>query len=236
MVVLPDIPEVRLLVEDLAHGRSFGPLSADGMRALTSIVAAGLARAADHDRARRRAVAQSPVAVIANTEAHAVLAPLLTSAGLVRTTTEHPVATLVVGDSEVARATLDPLVREGVPHLLVTRAPEGMTVGPFVVPGRTACVRCVDAHRGEDDPRRALVVEQVATSPPIVEQRADAALRSIALGWAVRDLVTFLEGGRPATWSATVQVGPELELTPQVWLRHHHCGCCWGDGLMAAAG
>ena len=234
MAVLPDCPEVRLLVDDLARGRACATLSADGLRALTRIVAAGLAEPAGHERARRRQLARTPIAVLASSAAETALAPLLSSAGLVRTTTQVRAAALVVAEAEVARGTLDPLLRDSVPHLVVARSPTGFTVGPFVVPGTTACLRCVDAHRGEVDPRRALVVEQVATLPPLVEDHTDAPLRSIALGWAVRDLVTFLEGGRPATWSATVRIDPDLAPTPSYWFRHPHCGCSWGDGLAAA--
>jgi hypothetical protein len=234
--VLPDTPEVRLLVDDLARGRPPGQLSADGRRALTRIVAAGLAHPVDEERDRARSLAQSPVAIVANRENGAALTTLLSDSGLVPTTATDPAAALVVTDTEVSRSALDPLVRDGVPHLVMSGSPTGITVGPFVVPGATACLRCVDAHRGDGDPRRALVVEQVATTPPLVGDRPDPALRSIALGWAVRDLVTFLVGGRPATWSATVRLSADLAPTPQPWLRHPHCGCSWADGLTAAAG
>ena len=108
-----------------------------------------------------------------------------------------------------------------------------MTLGPFVVPGATACLRCVDAHRGEADPRRGLVLEQAASLPALTRDRVDPALHALALAWAARDVVTFVEGGRPATWSATVRVDAGLRLAPQEWLRHSHCGCSWGDQLAA---
>ena len=236
MVVLPDVPEVRLLVDDLARGRFSGPLSSQAQGALTRILAAGLAQPVDADRVRRRTLAQLPVTVRASPETAAVLSPLLSGAGVVPSTTAEPVAVLVAADTEVARSSLDPLVRDGVPHLVVSTTAAEPTVGPFVAPGLTACLRCIDAHRAEGDPRRPLVVEQVASRPPLVAAAPDPGLRSIALGWAVRDLVTFLEGRRPATWSATVRVGTDLVLAPQHWLRHPHCGCCWGEGLSAAAG
>jgi hypothetical protein len=238
MVVLPDRPEVRRLVDDLARGRPTERLSAVATGALSRIVAAGLAHPVDGHRGRGRADAQALVAVEAGPETAAALTSLLAGAGLVQTTTRERTASLVlvVADTEVARARLDPLVREGVPHLVVSDSPVGLTVGPFVVPGTTACLRCVDAHRGEADPRRALVVEQVASLPPLVAARPDSALRSIALGWAVRDLVTFVKGGLPTTWSATVLIDPDLAPTPRRWLRHPHCGCAWGDGLGVVAG
>jgi hypothetical protein len=98
------------------------------------------------------------------------------------------------------------------------------------VPDRTACVRCVDAHRGELDPRRPLVVEQVADLPPLTAPRLDPALRLLALAWAVRDLAQAAQGLRPASWSATVRFEPDQ---PRVtaYARHPHCGCTWSDQL-----
>lgn len=231
LVVLPDHPDVRVLVDDLVRGQPCGRLSEVAMRALSRIVASGLARPAGHEHERRRRLASLPVEVVASTETSAALAPLLSGAGLVPATSQHRVAALVVADAEVSRGALDPLVRDGVPHLVVTGSSATPVVGPFVVPGTTACVRCVDAHRGEHDPRRALVVEQLASVPPLTSGHADVLLRSIALAWAVRDVVTFLEGGRPSTWSATVRVDADLAPAPRVWLRHPHCGCSWAEGL-----
>ena len=231
VVVLPDHPDVRVLVDHLTLGRPCGRLSEVGMRALTKIVAGGLALPTEHEQVRKHRLASRPVEVVASTETSAALAPLLSGAGLRPATSRDRVAALVVADGEVARGALDPLVRDGVAHLVVTGSSATPVVGPFVVPGTTACVRCIDAHRGEDDPRRALVLEQVASLPLLVAGRADVLLRSIALAWAVRDLVTFLEGGRPSTWSATVRIDAGLAPAPRVWLRHPHCGCCWAEGL-----
>ena len=111
-------------------------------------------------------------------------------------------------------ARLDPLVRDEVPHLLVRDHGHEVVVGPFVAPGRTACLRCVDCHLGELDPRRGLAVEQAATQQPLVAPPVDATLRAVALSLAVRDLVTFVEGDQPATWSATITVGRPLDLAP----------------------
>ncbi len=65
---------------------------------------------------------------------------------------------------------------------------------PFVQPGVTACLRCLDAHEVALDPRRPLLVEQLARLPaaPI-----DPAVLALAQTWAARDLATYLGGGRP---------------------------------------
>jgi len=143
-------------------------------------------------------------------------------------------AALVVTDSEPAREDLDTPLRTGEPHLLLATIEGRVRLGPFVVPGRTACLRCVDAHLEELDYRRSLVVRQYAdaeTADADVPVPDDPALMTMALAWAARDLVAFVDGDRPSTWSATVAVEAGLGLHRQDWQRHPHCGCCWGDLL-----
>ena len=138
---------------------------------------------------------------------------------------------LLVARSEPDRALTDAWMRADRPHLLVTLVDGVVRVGPFVVPGRTACVRCVDAHHTEVDPRRSLVLQQYAEAgrprvgfpDPVPHDLLD-----LALAWAVRDLVGWIDGRRPRSWSATLQVDPGLELPVTPWPVHPGCGCSWG--------
>jgi hypothetical protein len=140
-------------------------------------------------------------------------------------------AVLVAGHAEPAHARLDELFRLGLPHLVLAVAGDAVTLGPFVAPDLTACRRCVDAHRAEQDPRRAVVAEQYAAADGT--EPCDPALLALGVAWAARDLVTFLEGDRPATWSATVRITPDLAVARRRWTRHPHCGCAWQAGLAA---
>ena len=255
-VVAPDEPDVRRVVDDLGRGRPPEPQTPAGHRFLADLAAQDLvvgaadlgdALATAQDRsavaaafaqfgtdAPRRLAARSAarIDVDASEELRRSVARLLRASG-----TGHArgaadaTALLVVRGGELRRGTLDPVVRAGLPHLVVIGGPAGVTLGPFVVPGLTACLRCVDAHRGETDPRRATVVEQCAQAAPRsgAEPR-DPALLEMALAWAVRDLVSFVDGDQPATWSTSVELGPGLEVVPRQWPRHPHCGCSWGEG------
>jgi hypothetical protein len=95
-----------------------------------------------------------------------------------------------------------------------------------VVPGSTACLRCVDAHESQADPRLPLLLEQAADAdhapPPL-----DPLVVTMALTWAVRDLARYAEGDEPSTWSATVDIGASGPPTLTRWLRHPDCGCAW---------
>ena len=140
---------------------------------------------------------------------------------------------VLVGVGEPQREDLDEWTRERTPYLVV-RMTEGRAVlGPFVGPGRSACLRCVDAHRTDADRSWPLLVRQYAAAA--ARDRSDGApepvdplLASIALAWAARDLATYVDGGRPSTWSATITVAPDLsELETRAWLRHPACCCTW---------
>ncbi len=213
-VVVPDRPGVRRLLGALASGRAALPETDTEHRALLALAEAGML--SEPPRRPRHTVA-----VHAPGDAGDEAVRVLRSAGC--EVGAGPVA-LVLSPGELVRADADTQLRDGRPHLLMAGGVHGWTLGPFVVPGASACLRCVDAHRGEQDPRRALVVEQLAGLPAAPD---DPALASLAVAWAVRDLLTHLDGGQPSTWSATIEISPDLRPHRQVWSRHPHCGCSW---------
>jgi bacteriocin biosynthesis cyclodehydratase domain-containing protein len=145
----------------------------------------------------------------------------------------HPDCGALVGVGEPDRELVDEWTRAGTPYLLVRLTEGRAVVGPFVVPGRTACLRCIDAHHTDADPAWPLLVRQYAAAAS--HDRADGApepvdplLAALALAWAARDLTSYVDGHRPSTWSATVTLHPRLdELETRTWLRHPACSCTW---------
>ena len=141
---------------------------------------------------------------------------------------------VLVGVGEPSRDLLDGWLREAVPHLVVRLVEGRAVIGPFVVPGRTACLRCIDAYLAENDPAWPLLVEQYARACRAdradgIPEPVDAALAAVAVGWAVRDLESYAEGGRPSSWSTTTTLDAELSgITTRSWPTHPHCGCGWG--------
>jgi bacteriocin biosynthesis cyclodehydratase domain-containing protein len=148
--------------------------------------------------------------------------------------TTPPDCGVLVGVGEPDRDLLDDWTRRGTPYLLVRLTEGRAVVGPFVLPGTTACLRCVDAHHTDLDPAWPLLVRQYASAA--AHDRADGApepvdplLATLALAWAARDLASYVDGGLPSTWSSTVTLHPRLSrLETRAWLRHPACGCCWG--------
>lgn len=143
---------------------------------------------------------------------------------------------LVLATGEPDRDLLDPLVRAGTPHLVVRLVDGGAVLGPFVSPGATACLRCIDAHRSLEDPDHVPVTARYVQASRRARRDGvpdvdDPALALAALAWAVRDVSAHLSGREPSTWSRTLLLGPEpARRQEQSWLRHPDCGCCWpGD-------
>jgi hypothetical protein len=135
---------------------------------------------------------------------------------------------LVATLGEPRRRLADSLVRDDISHLWVAVLPFEVRLGPFVTPGRTPCLRCIDAHLGDIDPRRATVLHQLEERPVAPLTDPDPCLVQLGLAWAARDLARAHEGRRPALRSATVTVTRDLDVTHRDWLRHAHCGCAWG--------
>jgi hypothetical protein len=231
-LVVPDQPDVRRLLADLAADRPTSPETPAAHRALRSLLAADMLVDPAAVAAALRARSSAGVSVEASGPSAVDATRLLRAAGCPLASPDDASVALVLTDGEPRRDVVDAHVRHSRPHLLVAATPYGYTLGPFVVPGVTACLRCVDAHRGTHDPRRAVVVEQLAGRDAGLR---DPVLAAVATAWAVRDVVSFVDGGQPSTWSATVELGPGLQPTRHEWLRHPHCGCSW-PGLIGTVG
>lgn len=253
-VTLPDLPAAHALLADLGQGRRpdlSSPVvrhwardlaerrlvvDREQVRALMgsglprSAVAAALAQAGPGAADRLSGRTAARIGLDAPEPWRTQAATLLAEAGLVvAERSAPPTAQLVVTPGgEIPRRWLDAWMRSGLPHLVVTNVAGRVRLGPFVAPGLTACLRCLDAHGSDRDPGHGLVVEQHG---PIAGEPCDGLLLRIALACAVRDLASYVEGDVPSTWSASLTVDPGLRLQRQEWARHPRCGCAWGDWL-----
>lgn len=202
-------------------------------------VAVAALLAADPGRGAARAEARRAHRVVLDgTVGAAPLADLLGRA-MVPCTTDgakenlDPTATLTVVTTvgEPDRATSDALVRAGRDHLWVAVLPDRVRVGPFVGPGATACLRCVDAAHREQDPQHPVVLAQsTGSSPGVLPPPVDPIGLALGVAVAARDVVRYVDGGVPRTWSRTVEVFPDDPDADRAWPRHPWCGCSWQDG------
>ena len=149
------------------------------------------------------------------------------AAGLTRAA-DAPVH-LVVTVGEPRRTVSDALVRHDLAHLWVAVLPHAVRIGPYVEPGRSSCLRCVDAHLGDVDPRRATVLHQLEELPVVPITDPDPCLVQLAVAWAVRDVVRAARRRAAGAPLRDRHRRPTTsEVTRRDWLRHPHCGCAWG--------
>ena len=256
-LLLPDDPAVRALLDAVAAGER-PDLGSDRVRGwalallehglvvdrdeVAGLMSSGLPRPVVHAalaqsgtgaRERLAGRASATVGLEADGPWREETLALLAEAGLrcVQRGGPATVRLLVSPGGELPRPSLDGLMRSGAAHLVVSNVAGRVRVGPLVAPGLSACVRCVDAHAADRDPGHGLVLEQHG---PGADEPCDPLLMRLALALAVRDLASYVEGGLPATWSATVAVEPDLRLEREEWTRHPRCGCAWGEGLASA--
>src|SRR4051794_26115707 len=235
--LLPRTPDVEHTLAALLERRPFQP-GPEGRAALETLEEQGCLVAADEISRRARRLSGGRVSLLGDL---AGARDLLTRAG-VRVVGAHAEADVVLvgGPGEVDRDRLDPLIRRSTSHLVVRLVDGAALLGPFVVPGVTACLRCTDAHRSITDPDHVPVTNRYvrATSRPREDGSPDVTdpvLTALALAWAVRDVVAFLDGKRPATWSRTLFLDPDPSLhQEQDWSRHPECGCSWSAHALAS--
>ncbi|MGH2929347.1 MAG: hypothetical protein ACRDL8_14185, partial [Solirubrobacteraceae bacterium] len=121
------------------------------------------------------------------------------------------------------------LMREGVPHLVV-RADEAIgVVGPLVLPGRSACVRCVDLSKAARDPAWPRILAQASVGDAVADgtRACDTVLAAATAALAAAQALTLIDRvGVPAAANGTLEVVlPEWQWQRRGWPAHPACPC-----------
>lgn len=123
---------------------------------------------------------------------------------------------------EPDRALTDHLRRAGLTHLVVRLEPERAVVGPFVVPGHSPCVRCLDLARCDLDREWPLLLAQLATT----WQESGALATAWASSTAAAHALAWLDRGQVPAVGATLELSSDtLALESRAWSAHPRCGC-----------
>ena len=87
-----------------------------------------------------------------------------------------------------------------VTHLLLVSDEDGVTVGPVVIPGKTACAGCLDHARADRDARWPRIALQLGGAARDVAAHLPAECSSLAGALAAREVLATLRGeGRALT-------------------------------------
>lgn len=119
------------------------------------------------------------------------------------------------------------LLGDCVPHLAASATEAIGVVGPLVLPGRTACLRCLDFTRADNDPAWPLILAQLTGRQPD-PLACDAALTASVAAQAATQALAFLD--RVPQVHALVNGTLELVLPGWQWRRrtwppHRWCTC-----------
>jgi len=119
------------------------------------------------------------------------------------------------------------LMRDGIPHLAVAADEAIGVVGPLVIPGRTACLRCLDLTRAERDPAWPLILAQLEGREPD-PQACDAPLAAAVAAQAAAQVLAFIDRAVAvdAVADGTLElVLPGWQWRRRTWPRHPGCSC-----------
>jgi hypothetical protein len=147
-----------------------------------------------------------------------------TSTGVPWSDAAPPSAVVVVGDHADEPEQFARLMSFEVAHLSVVVGEADVTLGPFVLPGRSACVACRHRERSETDPAWPALADQLRRQAAPLPHETVLATTAAAL--AVGQVLAHLDGGRPALSDAVATVRlpdavPRLRTLPP----HPGCGC-----------
>jgi hypothetical protein len=133
--------------------------------------------------------------------------------------------TIIASDTvEADRLVADDLMRADQPHLVVRSAGDSVVVGPLVMPGRTACVRCTDFARRDADSAWPSLLDQLVR----LRLPTTAALGAWAASVTTTQALAFLRGGTPEACGSTLELSErDLVMRWRSWTAHPSCGCHW---------
>lgn len=189
-------------------------------RVLTTLVGAGLLAPVGPPR-------PIPVTVLGSGPLAGAVADLLEREGAqvragVRVPADPGVVVVCGATAEPDRVLTRDLTAAELAHLVVRAEPERAVVGPFVVPGRTACVGCTDLVRRDLDDGWPHLLAQLCRSEHIPAPRQAAWAAALASA----QLHAWHAGRTPESVGATHELDAHTgTVGARRWPRHPDCGC-----------
>lgn len=123
------------------------------------------------------------------------------------------------------------LLPAGVAHLALEVRDCVGVVGPLVLPGRSACLHCLELTRTDRDPDWPVLAAQLS-QPPRTPAASDGVLAAaVAAAGAGQVLAALDDAEVPGTVGATLELAlPDWRWRRRSWPAHPHCGCVRAAG------
>jgi hypothetical protein len=147
--------------------------------------------------------------------------------------TGAPDVAIVVAHHLVPPADTVKRLAADVPHIAVVFGDQAAVVGPFVVPGRTPCLRCAEEHRLDEPSWRAVAAQLLRRGPA----RTSTSIRTklTACGALGDALDALREAGRTGLEGTALRIAPDgsISRVPRPW--HDRCSCRSPDAAASSA-
>jgi bacteriocin biosynthesis cyclodehydratase domain-containing protein len=134
---------------------------------------------------------------------------------------------VVLADSVPEPAQIVALHETGTAHLPAWLRDGTGVVGPLVLPGRTACLGCLELHRRARDPSWPAVAARLAGRRGAADPACSTATAGLATAQALAALdATAAGAGPPATLEATLELDLTAgEIVRRTWRPRPECSC-----------
>jgi len=138
----------------------------------------------------------------------------------------HPDLCVLIAHHAVNPIYYQRLMRHDVAHIAIVLSEGRATVGPFVIPGQTPCLQCLDLHRLDIDPAWPMLATQLMNIELDEQCPEESVLAGLVAHLGAGQILSAIAGSQPLTTAATM----ELTVTDYVpalreWSIHPDCGC-----------
>ncbi|WOC13187.1 hypothetical protein MP11Mi_22840 [Gordonia sp. MP11Mi] len=133
---------------------------------------------------------------------------------------------VVVTDQPIPDPTLvAALMASAIPHLTVHLRDGVGIVGPLVLPGSSACLRCIDLHRADLDPQWPVLAASMNALAGYASRTVLAATVAVACS-QIEEITAASARATPACVGRTFQFSDHpARLTSHTVTPHTRCGC-----------
>jgi bacteriocin biosynthesis cyclodehydratase domain-containing protein len=175
---------------------------------------------------------------------HEALRRLGTHPTAVGTRARRPALTILCAAADTDLPWTDPeladdLVADDLPHLPVAVTADAARVGPLVLPGRSACLWCLDRRQQERDPAWPALTDQVRLHHPVARAQSSV-LATAAAATAVAQALQVVDTPgtqQPLSIDAILELrSPDAVVAVLPVARHPLCGCGWTGATRTMVG
>ncbi|MDA0636521.1 ThiF family adenylyltransferase, partial [Nonomuraea sp. MCN248] len=138
--------------------------------------------------------------------------------------TERPDLVILTPVRPLDMVLVNELMALRIPHLLGSAFEGHGLAGPFVIPGQTACLHCLDLIRRDHDPGWPLVTARLGGYPP-GEIACDAAAAASVAAAVTGHALDYLDNHASAVMNGTTDISPDRRWSYRSWAIHAQCRC-----------